>query len=125
MMYNIQSIIVRIRDKDMNERDRALVIDFKRRLPSEMLRQVKRLIVFGSRARGETTEDSDLDMIALVNEKKPNIEKKLEDIAYQIMENYDFKPIISLKVFEESQFYNAINKGFSFYRHVEEEGVVI
>ena len=124
-MYNIQSIIVRIRDKDMNERDRALVIDFKRRLPSEMLRQVKRLIVFGSRARGETTEDSDLDMIALVNEKKPNIEKKLEDIAYQIMENYDFKPIISLKVFEESQFYNAINKGFSFYRHVEEEGVVI
>ena len=109
----------------MNERDRALVIDFKRSLPSEMLRQVKRLIVFGSRARGETTEDSDLDMIALVNEKKPNIEKKLEDIAYQIMENYDFKPIISLKVFEESQFYNAINKGFSFYRHVEEEGVVI
>ena len=125
MMYNIQSIIVRIGDKDMNERDRALVIDFKRRLPSEMLRQVKRLIVFGSRARGETTEDSDLDMIALVNEKKLDIEKKLEDIAYQIMENYDFKPIISLKVFEESQFYNAINKGFSFYRHVEEEGVVI
>ena len=109
----------------MNERDRTLAIDFKRRLPSEMLRQVKQLIVFGSRVRGDTTEDSDLDMIALVNEKKPNIEKRLEDIAYQVMEDYDFKPIISLKVFEESQFYNAINKGFSFYRHVKEEGVAI
>jgi hypothetical protein len=41
------------------------------------------------------------------------------------MWDHDFKPVISLEVFSEEQFDNALRKGFSFYRHVPEEGVVI
>ena len=70
-------------------------------------------------------DDSDLDVIALVSKKTPEVEKKLDDIVYQIMWDHDFKPIISLKVFEESQFFDALNKGFSFYRYVENEGVAL
>lgn len=109
----------------MHERDRALVFEIKTRLSPELKEQVKRLIIFGSRVSGEAAEDSDLDVIVLVDEKTAEIEKLLEDIAYQVMWEHDFKPIISLKVFAESQFYSTINKGFSFYRHVEKEGVTI
>lgn len=109
----------------MNKRDKALILEFKNRLPSDLKERVRRLIIFGSRVRGEATEDSDLDIIALVDEKTPEIEKRLEDIAYQVMWDNDFTPIISLKVFSESQFHNAINKGFSFYQHVEKEGVAV
>jgi predicted nucleotidyltransferase len=109
----------------MKERDKELILEFKRRLPIELERRLRKLIVFGSRVKGEATEDSDLDIIALVDEKTTEIEKKLEDIAYQVMWDHDFKPMISLKVVEESQYYNALNKGFSFYRHVEKEGVSV
>lgn len=109
----------------MDEKDRELVLEFKRRLPLEIGKHVKRLIVFGSRAKGELAEDSDLDVIALVDEKTSDIEKNLEDIAYRVMWDYDFKPIISLKVFSESQFLNALHKGFSFYKHVEYEGISV
>lgn len=109
----------------MDDKDRELLLEFKRRLSPDLATQLKRLIVFGSRARGEAVEDSDLDVIALVEERTPDIEKRLFDIAYQVMWDHDFKPIISLKVFSESQFYNALNKGFSFYRHVEKEGVLV
>lgn len=109
----------------MDERDKALILELKKRLSSDLKRHVKRLIVFGSRVRGEATEGSDLDVIALVDEKTPAIEKALEDATYRVMWDYDFKPIISLKVFAESQFYNAVNRGFSFYRHVEKEGIAI
>lgn len=109
----------------MDDRDRALILDIKRRLSSDLEGHVKRLIVFGSRAKGEAAEDSDLDVIALVDEKNPEIEKGLEDIAYQIMWDHDFRPIISLKVLSEAQFYNALDRGFSFYRHVEKEGVSV
>lgn len=108
----------------MDERDRALIEEFKKRLPAKVARHLRKIIIFGSRARGEATEDSDLDVIALVDEKTPEIEKHLEDAAYQVMWDHDFKPIISLKVFAESQFYNAVNRGFSFYRHIEKEGVL-
>lgn len=109
----------------MNKRDRALILELKRRIPLDIKKRLKRVIVFGSRVKGEATEDSDLDVIALVDEKTPEIEEKLEDIVYQVMWDHDFKPIISLKVFVESQFYSALNKGFSFYRHVEKEGVSV
>ncbi|MEW6621094.1 MAG: nucleotidyltransferase domain-containing protein [bacterium] len=109
----------------MNERDKSLILDFKRGISHEISQHIRRLIVFGSRVEGKAKEDSDLDLLALVDEKTPEIEKELEDIAYQVMWDYDFKPIISLKVFEESCFYNALKKGFSFYQYVEKEGVPI
>lgn len=80
---------------------------------------------YGSRARGDATEDSDLDLVALVDEKTPEIEQMLDDISYKLMWDHDFKPIISLKVFGEDRFREAAAKGFSFYRNVEREGVTI
>jgi predicted nucleotidyltransferase len=109
----------------MKEKDKELVAEFKRRIPLDLARHMRKLIVFGSRVKEEATEDSDLDIIVLVDERAPEIEKNLEDIAYQVMWDYDFRPIISLKVFAESQFYNAINKGYSFYRNIEKEGVSV
>lgn len=41
------------------------------------------------------------------------------------MWDYDFKPIISLKVFAEAQFNKTSAKGFSFYKHIEKEGILV
>jgi len=109
----------------MDDSDRNLMLEFRRRLPSDLANRIKRFIIFGSRAKGEAVEDSDLDVIALVDKKSSEIEKCLEDIAYQVMWDHDFKPIISLKVLSEGQFYNSLDRGFSFYRHVEKEGVSV
>ena len=109
----------------MNKRDRALVLEFKKRLPADLKAHLKQLIVFGSRATGEALVDSDLDVVALVDEKTDELERLLENIAYQVMWDHDFNPIISLKVLAESRFYDALNKGYSFYRHIETKGVAV
>lgn len=109
----------------MDEKDKHLMLEFRKRLPSDLANHVKRLIIFGSRVRGKAAEDSDLDAIALVDEKNSEIEKRLEDVVYQVMWEHDFKPIISLKVLSEAQFVDALSRGFSFYRHVEKEGVSV
>ena len=109
----------------MTEHDVQIVQDFKQRLPVDVSKHVRRIIVFGSRARGEAAGDSDLDMIALVDDKTPDIEAALESIAYNVMWDHDFLPIISLKVFAESSFKDAFERGFSFYRNVEAEGVSV
>lgn len=109
----------------MDARDRELVIELKSRLTPDVAKHVRRLIVFGSRAKGKASEDSDLDLIALVDEFTPQLEEQLEDVAYQVMWDYDFKPIISLKVFQETSYADALGKGYSFYRHVEAEGIAV
>lgn len=107
----------------MNKRDKQIVADFKHRIPSDLAPMVKKIIVFGSRARGEEREDSDLDLAVLVSEKNPKLERQLSDTAYQVMWDHDFQPIISLKVFAESRFNDLLARGFSFYRHVQSEGI--
>ncbi|GAB63513.1 hypothetical protein KSU1_D0204 [Candidatus Jettenia caeni] len=87
--------------------------------------QIEKVIAFGSRARDEATEDSDLDVIVLVREKTPEIGKRLKDVAYRVLWDYDFKPIISLKVFSKLQFEEATARGFSFYKHIQNEGISV
>lgn len=109
----------------MGELDKTLIEELKQRLPADVLLHIRRMIMYGSRARGEAAEDSDLDLVALVDEKTPELEQALDEIAYKVMWDHDFKPIISLKVFSEERFRSAAAKGLSFYRNVEREGVTV
>jgi len=109
----------------MGELDKALIEELKRRLPHEVALHIRELIMYGSRARGDAAVDSDLDLVALVDENSPELEQKLDEIAYSVMWDHDFKPIISLKVFAEERFRTAAAKGFSYYRNVEREGVTV
>jgi len=109
----------------MKEQDRMIVLELKRRLSSDLQKRVIKFILYGSRARGVDVEDSDLDLVALVDEKTPEIESALDDLAYGVMWDYDFKPVISLKVFSETRFRSSTEKGLSFYRHIEKEGIPI
>jgi uncharacterized protein len=109
----------------MKEKDRRIVEDIKRRIPEEMRRHVERFIVFGSRARGDAPVDSDLDLIALVDNKTPEIEKTLDDVAYEVMWDHDFNPIVSLKVFSKASFGSAVARDLSFYRNVDSHGITV
>lgn len=107
----------------MGEKDRQIALELKNRLPAEVRQHLSRLILYGSRARGDAAEDSDLDIVALVDEKTPELEEQLEEVAYRVMWDHDFNPIISLKVIAGDRFRKAAEKGYSFYRNVEREGI--
>jgi predicted nucleotidyltransferase len=60
---------------------------------SDMLRQklgnhLKKIILFGSRARGDFTEDSDYDTLIIVDKKDRNIYESLSYIGAEITEKY-------------------------------------
>ena len=107
----------------MDKRDRNLILEFKNRLPPDVMAHIRKVVAFGSRVRGQREEDSDLDLLILVDQKVPELERKIEDVAYQVMWDHDFKPIISIKVFTEAGYRNSLAEGFSFYKNIEIEGV--
>ncbi len=109
----------------MVRHDRQVVLEFKGKIPKTFRCHMKKVIVFGSRAHGEAKKDSDLDLAVLVDKKNTHLMKALDDTAYEVMWDHDFKPVISLKVFAQTAFNKSLRKGFSFYRHVALKGVSV
>jgi uncharacterized protein len=109
----------------MNDRDNRMVAGFRKRLPDDIKSQLRAILVYGSRARGDAMEDSDLDVVALVEDKTPEIERKLHDIAYAVMWDFDFTPMLSLKVFSDARFHAAAQDGLSYYRNVLSQGIAV
>jgi len=82
----------------MNERDRSIILELKKVITRWCKDHIRKVVAFGSRVRGEGSEDSDLDLLILVDRKGTwNSKLRLEDVAYQVMWDHDFKPILSIK----------------------------
>jgi predicted nucleotidyltransferase len=109
----------------MAERYRDLILELKKRLPTEVVARIKKVIAFGSRIRGQEQEASDLDLLILVDQRSPELERKIEDVAYKVMWDHDFRPIISIKVLTDAHYQQFLREGFSFYKNIEREGVSI
>ena len=109
----------------MVEIERQIADELRRRLPDWVRKHLRQMILFGSRARGDAPEDSDLDLVALVDDKTPELEQAIDDVAYSVMWDHDFRPTISLKVFAEARFNTAVARGYSFYLNVIREGIVL
>ena len=109
----------------MNQRDHRMIAEFRRRLPDDVKVRLTALWVYGSRARGDASDDSDLDVAALVESKTPEVERRLEDIAYDVMWDFDFTPMISLKVFPHAEFCDSAQQGLSYYKNILTQGLSV
>jgi predicted nucleotidyltransferase len=107
--------------KPLNEAERRALAGFKAALQTLLGDNLLSLRLFGSRVRGEDTEESDLDVLVLLERKdralcRLIVEESLEvDLAY----GTNLAPtILSAEEYRQNQEY-----GTPFYRNVEREGV--
>ena len=84
---------------------------------------VRQIILYGSYARGDQNEESDIDIMILVDLDEQNIkdyDAKLSDITFDI--NLDNDLMIMPIVKNENHFRKWI-EAYPFYRNIEKEGV--
>ena len=62
---------------------------FNQRLLSELGKQVRQVILFGSKARGDSAPDSDIDVLILADEEGRQQRKTISKISSQIGLDYD------------------------------------
>ncbi len=80
--------------------------------------RIRKIILFGSVAKGEAEEDSDIDVLIVANEVS---QKEISRISLQILMKYG--EVISSIVEDEQQFEK--NKDYTFHQIVLKEGVEI
>ena len=112
-------------DKDKDEKLRIILQEMSELLHQVYGERLKAVILYGSVARGTQTEDSDVDIMVLVDGTDTELRKygeKLSDVSTELALKY-FKvfSIIDVKYQEYMDW-----KGVSpFYKNVDQEGVVL
>ena len=89
-------------------------------LSSALGSRLRKVILFGSRARGDHGLYSDYDVLVVVNELTPEIENAIDDVAGEVLVTYD--AVISAFSMDEQAF--GSRRG-PFLRNIRREGRLI
>lgn len=95
----------------LSAEDRAVAGELKERLLAAGGDHVRRIIVYGSRARGDAHPESDMDVAVIVDERSCELEEELSKAAYEVMWDRGFVPLVMTHVFDEDHFDAALRAG--------------
>lgn len=99
------------------------VEDFKRRILAELPGQVKDIILFGSKARGDAHPGSDIDLLVVVDRRTPEMEDVISSVTVDTL--LEKRIDISALDFTSDEIAEWSAIGTPLMRNVAEEGIVL
>ena len=109
------SQVVSIREVDL-----ALANEFVRRLTAAVNERIITVTLYGSRARGDADEESDLDLFVAVNRHDP--EKDVEKAAFAVACDLTLESGILVSALVADTAFLRRHQGFALLEAIEEEG---
>lgn len=108
----------------LSEEERKMVQEFVRRALEVYPDAIESIRLFGSKARGDARPDSDIDLLIVVkdDEGKEQTRERLWDIAYDLLEEFDYHSVLSVKVFPAWRIPQGRVSGDPFVRNTQIEG---
>ena len=112
-----------LRIKGLSKAEKEAIEEVKNRLVEKYGDRLLLLKLYGSKARGDSHPDSDIDLLIVVDKDGWEMSERIFDEIYDVMNKYEFKFFISMNVFEENEYDLYREHDFSFYRNVKRDGI--
>jgi predicted nucleotidyltransferase len=94
---------------------------FSQRLHNRLRGHILRLVLYGSRARGDAEEGSDYDFLAIVDEMGSDLKEKIIDAEVEFLNAFD--EVSACLVFDETGWEWMKNSPLGI--NIEKEGILV
>jgi len=105
----------------MNITERLIIEQFKCLLSKKL--QVEQIIVFGSRARGDADQDSDLDILVILDNATEEAEEYVSECAWEA--GFEQGMVIVPVVYGKQEWEHGPDRFSLLARTIEKEGLTI
>ena len=109
------------RMKELKIETSSVLTAVKQRLHETLRDNMRQIILFGSRSRGDEERDSDYDILLLVDERTRALEDQVDDIAYEMLDRYG--AVVTIFVFGVETFKREIHE--PLFCNIRREGVAL
>jgi predicted nucleotidyltransferase len=107
----------------MSEQENSILIEFKRRIEKRYPGEIARIMIYGSKARGDATEESDIDVLVVSRFDDWKKADAIRAIGYSL--DIEIGSKLSIQVLPEKHLDHLRAEGFQFIENVDREGVLI
>lgn len=104
---------------NLSANEKLVIDEFSSRLRKKLPGKVQRVILYGSRARGDAEADSDYDFLALLEPCCSEDERLVDEVSWAVSQKHNVVVVaftVRASEFTEDRF-------FYFYENVSKEGV--
>jgi predicted nucleotidyltransferase len=102
-----------------------MINDFKSCILKKLKDEVILIMLFGSKARGDYHKGSDIDLLLVLRHKNREINEKLSEVEWEILEKYNFQFYVSVVAYSWKEFEEFNRLETSFSQNIAREGIPI
>lgn len=105
----------------MTENDRHAVTEFRERIAAILKNRLVRLALFGSKAEGRDTPESDIDILVLIDDSAKNQRRRILNEAFEV--NLKYGVYISPRIIPLSVYNDPVWQVTPFVKSLREKGI--
>ncbi|MEK7376204.1 MAG: nucleotidyltransferase domain-containing protein [Candidatus Margulisiibacteriota bacterium] len=105
----------------LDNKEKSILGEFRRRIVLKFPNEVAKILIFGSKARGDADSESDIDILVVTRSDDRNISRIIRYIGYELeIEN---TIIMSIQVFPEKYYNYLLSIPTQFISNIEKESI--
>ncbi len=101
--------------------ERQALTEYVSRLRSELEREIVEIRLFGSKARGDFSPESDIDVLVIIAEASAELKNRIVDLAFDV--NLEYNVFISPVIYSREVREHPLWRVTHFGRATEQEGI--
>ena len=108
-----------VKIKGITARENKAIAEYERLLLSKFSNRIKKLMLFGSKARGTSSPNSDIDILVVITKNGKSIRRDIAALTHEPIARFEVE--LSPIVIEEDD----LKEWSPFIAHIKKEAVVI
>lgn len=106
-----------------NIREKPIIEEFKRRIEQQFPGELIWLVLFGSKARGDATPESDVDLLLVIRSDNWRLGDEIRGVGYAL--ELEHGVVLSIQVISRDHYERLRAGGTQFFQVLEQEGVIV